>query len=152
MMEHDGIVQEVRGSCVFIKIKAESACGACYAKANCQVAEAEDKVIEVPNAGKNYSIGDKVTVLLNESLGWQALWFGYLLPFLLVLSTLILGSIWLSEWQSGLISLIILMPYYGLLYSFRKSLNKRFIFQLLKIYQKLLTMKKKYWKSRILNH
>jgi len=69
-------------------------------------------------------------VLFKESKGFVALFYGYLLPFLLVLGSLIISNtITKNELINGLISLGILIPYYTTLYFFRHLLKKVFKFE-----------------------
>lgn len=77
-----------------------------------------------------YSPGQEVTVIFQESKGFTALFYGYVLPFIIVLLTLIISiSTTNNELLSGLISLGILLPYYTTLYFFRHLLKKVFKFE-----------------------
>ena len=67
-------------------------------------------------------------------MGNKAVVFGYLLPFVLLVTTLLLlTSLSLAEWISGLISLAALIPYYLILYLRREKLSRTFIFTIRKI-------------------
>jgi positive regulator of sigma E activity len=91
----------------------------------------KEKEIEIPCTGINYSTGQEVTVVMRELSGFKALFYGYILPFILVLATLIIVyAITGSEALSGLISLGILVPYYITLYFLRDYLKKVFKFEL----------------------
>jgi len=58
------------------------------------------------------------------------LWWGYVLPFIVVLLTLIVAQeITGNELTAGLISLAILIPYYAALYLLRHHLKKIFKFE-----------------------
>ena len=71
-----------------------------------------------------------MTVIFQESKGFTALFYGYVLPFIIILITLIItNSITNNELLSGLISLGILIPYYTTLYFFRHLLKKVFKFE-----------------------
>lgn len=90
----------------------------------------QEKDIEIIPNGKHYSAGDEITVLLKETQGFQALFYGYVLPFLLVLITLIIASsVTNNEIFAGLLSLGILIPYYITLYFLRDNLKKVFKFE-----------------------
>ncbi len=115
-----------------MNIVNESACSSCHANGACSAADMLDKEIEISNFNynNNYAPGQEVTVVFKESKGFTALFFGYILPFLLVLLTLIISTeITNNELFSGLVALAILIPYYITLYFFRHYLKKVFNFE-----------------------
>lgn len=128
----EGTVINTEGNTVFIRIEVVSACDACKAKSMCNLSEVEEKVIELNMAEpKKYKPGDKVSVFMKRSMGSKALWLGYLLPFLIVIISLFLFSyLSSSELQAGLISLLLLLPYYLTLYVLRNKLKKTFAFEI----------------------
>ena len=68
--------------------------------------------------------------MFKESKGFTALFYGYVLPFLIVLITLVVViSITNNELYGGLLSLSVLIPYYIILYLFRHQLKKVFKFE-----------------------
>jgi len=72
-----------------------------------------------------------VNVIGRISQGYRAAFFGYLLPFLVVFITLILGvSLTKNEGFSGLLSLAVLVPYYAILYLFRNKIKRSFDFEI----------------------
>lgn len=116
---------------MIVNIVNQSACSSCHANGACSVADYQDKEIEVTNPfGRNYSKGQEVTVVFKESQGFTALFYGYVLPFILVLGTLIIAvSILENELIGGLLALAILIPYYIAIYFFRHLLKKVFKFE-----------------------
>lgn len=128
-LEHSGIVQHTYPGFVTVKIISQSACHACHAKGSCTMADVKDKEIEVPVSGQHYCRGDKVRVLLKRSLGYQAVFFAYFLPFLIFLGTMIIAVAFsASELLSGLMAMAILIPYYLVLHQFNGSIKKKFNF------------------------
>jgi sigma-E factor negative regulatory protein RseC len=129
-IKHIGFVKEVRGSSLVVNIVNQSACSTCHAQGACTVADFQDKEIEIQNFSKFYSPGQQVTIIFRESQGFTALLFGYVLPFVLVLITLIIAlSILNNELIGGLLALAILIPYYITLWFFRHLLKKVFKFE-----------------------
>lgn len=113
-----------------VSIINQSACSACHAKGACTIADLQEKEIDIIPTGKNYSPGQEITVLLKEAQGFKALFYGYVLPFVLVLFTLIVAfSVTGNEGIAGLLALGILIPYYITLYFFRDNLKKVFKFE-----------------------
>ncbi|MBI5010801.1 MAG: SoxR reducing system RseC family protein, partial [Bacteroidia bacterium] len=75
--------------------------------------------------------GDTVTVSMKQYTGFTALFLGYIMPLLIVLTFLILlALIGYSELIAGLLSLSTLLPYYLVLYFMRNRINDKFIFSL----------------------
>lgn len=130
IINHEGIVQSNEGNAVTVSILSVSACSGCHAEGSCTMSGKEEKTIEVFG---NYNVkpGEKVTVLMKQSMGYTALFLAYVLPFITVLATLIILIVLkVSELISGLISVVILVPYYIILYFFRNAINAKFTFTL----------------------
>ena len=131
-IEHSGNIQSIDNNYIYVKIKSHSACAACHIKGVCNASEMEEKIIEVKHASAyKYKTGDEVIVVLDESLGYTALILGYLLPFLILMLVLItLMSLFENELLAGLVSLVILFPYYLILLLNKKRLRKKFEFRI----------------------
>ncbi len=128
MVCHDGTVISQKDNHVQVKITARSACAGCHAKNVCGSADMQEKVIHavsrVPLAP-----GDTVTIKMEEKLGWLALFYGFILPFIVMAGVLFL--LYLStgdETKAGLFAIGSLVPYYLVLYVFRKKVEKDFVF------------------------
>jgi positive regulator of sigma E activity len=129
-INHEGIVQKADNKSVIVSISAISACSGCHAEGSCTLSGKEEKIIEVSG---NYNVkqGDKVTILMKQSMGFAALSLGYLLPLISVISGLIIMiSLKVPELIAGLISLAILIPYYVVLFFLRMRINEKFTFTL----------------------
>ena len=124
-------MRAIKGSSLIVTIVNRSACSGCHAKGACTVADFQEKEIEVTGFSGTYKTGDEVTILFKQSKGFTALIWGYVLPFFLVLATLIVSlEITGDELRSGLLSLFVLVPYYITLYFFRHLLKKVLKFEL----------------------
>jgi sigma-E factor negative regulatory protein RseC len=130
-ISHKGIVESILGDTVTVNITSVSACSSCHAKGACSASDMQTKLIEANRGEKQMNIGDLVTVTGKESMGFKALFLGYVLPFLLVLFTLITCTfLSLKETTAGLLSLLVLIPYYALLYLTKDHIKKSFIFEI----------------------
>ena len=130
-VDHIGRVQEVTSTDVLVSIINQSACADCHAKGACGMADSTEKNVVVQKSNHNFRIGQEVKVILKQSLGFKALLLGYIIPFfLVVISLILLSSFGVSEGKAGLISLSILLPYYVGLHLFRKSISKHFTFDI----------------------
>ncbi|MCP5104481.1 MAG: SoxR reducing system RseC family protein [bacterium] len=128
MVSHDGKVITVNGSHVQVKILSQSACAGCHAKSRCGGADMQEKIIDAVSTIP-LSKGDMVTVNMEEKMGWTALFFGFILPFIVMVTVLfVLHALGRSETEAALYGLGSLVPYYLGLYIFRKKIEKHFIF------------------------
>jgi len=77
--------------------------------------------------------GQDVTISLERSMGYQALLLGYMLPLVILVSSLFLLVYLLAdEGFAAMISLLILGIYYTILYFFRSKISSRFVFRIKK--------------------
>ena len=130
-VDHLGKVVETTLNDVKVSIISHSACASCHASGVCGMADTTEKIIAVTKPNHNYIIGQNVKVILKQTLGFRALLIGYITPFILVITLLIFfNSIGFSELQSGLISLLVLVPYYIGLYIFRDKISRSFNFDI----------------------
>jgi positive regulator of sigma E activity len=127
---HTGVVQDMKENTVTVLLSPRTNCTGCSEKNSCNLSGKEEKIITV-SGNFNVRTGDSVTVSMKQSMGYFALFLGYLLPlFLVILSLVLLLSFSVSELLSGLISIAILIPYYILLTGFRKEINNKISFTL----------------------
>lgn len=121
-IEHQGVIEEADGHRAKVRILSESACAACHAKGVCTAADLQEKLIDA-SCDQKYSPGDRVTLVGESRLGLQAAWWAYILPLLLLLTTLI-GTYTLTnnENLAGLLALVVLAPYFLII----KLLNNKF--------------------------
>lgn len=130
-IEHPGMITKIGDDEIDVMILSSSACSSCSAKAACNMSEMEEKIVKVkkPHDHQSYKTGQQVTVFMDGQMGFKAVFWGYILPFLLVLATLIITlNLGKSEGLAGLFALLILLPYYLLVYLFKENLSKRFRF------------------------
>jgi sigma-E factor negative regulatory protein RseC len=124
-----GIVQSIEGQKVIVRIVSLSACASCHANGACTASDTREKLIEVDLADAgDVKPGQTVSVNVESSAGNLALFYGYVMPFLLVFLSLIVAIYFVSELMAGLISLGILVPYYAGLYLLKDRIGKRFRF------------------------
>jgi len=132
-IEHKGIVKKISEKSIIVSIISNTSCASCQVKGSCNISEIEEKEIEVISFDKPYKIGDHVEVFFKESLGFRAVFLGYILPFLIIFTILIIGDVLgLDEVISGLLSLASLIPYYFVIYLAKNKLKKTFSFSIRK--------------------
>jgi sigma-E factor negative regulatory protein RseC len=129
---HPGIIQSISGETISVRILAQSACSSCHAKGMCAVSEVEEKIIEAHSGQTGqYQPGDQVMVRMEESLGMKAVFMGYVLPLIVLLVSIVVFLLLLkNEGLAALFSILMLVPYYLVLYLFRNKLQKKFRFSI----------------------
>ncbi len=130
-IRHNGIVSAIYADHLVVTIINQSACSACHARGGCLASDMKEKEIEVPRPEGDYIQGQHVTVVLRESMGIKALFYGYLLPFLILILTLVVVlELTGNELVGGVSALAMLGPYYLLLYLIRDRMKKSFSFSI----------------------
>lgn len=128
-VSHDGIVKRIEGDKVFVSIIAKAACLSCQMNNSCSTSELSEKLIEINRYDVNFTVGENVSVALKETSGIKALMIGYMIPFILMIATLIIVAEFTeNEIIIGLSSLGILAPYYFSLFVLQDFLKKQFSF------------------------
>ncbi len=132
LIEHEGVIIEVGTDVLKVRIRPASACGSCEARKACPTAEgSSEKIIDVIRGKRPHSIGDKVVIVLEPAQGVRAVFFGYVMPFLLVFFVLLICNLfWKNELVVGILAIVALVPYYAVLYLFREKIKKIFVFRL----------------------
>ena len=130
-IKHEGVIEKIGEQGVTVKFLADSACSECHAKGICSVSGSPEKEIVVESPGNHYKPGEKVDIILARSLGFKALFLGYIFPFLAVLFTLIIVLNFTGrEGLAGIAALLVLVPYYLALKVFNHKISRKFAFKL----------------------
>lgn len=128
MIKHDGIVIAVNGDgTVRVRIVQTSACASCKAKAMCASAETVEKEIDAVSDGL-LAIGDEAEVLVAEKIGWKAIFLAYILPFVVLLGSVLVLNEFMKEELAGTIALCAMGVYYIVLGFFKNKIQKGFSF------------------------
>lgn len=133
-INHSGVIERIDGHTVFVKIVQQAACSTCAAHDLCCASERKEKLIELTDYSGRFHVGETVLIVGETSLGLQAVALAFVLPLLIVLGAVIAGTEWgWEETTCGLVALLLLLPYYYILYLLRDRLKKRFVFTLKKL-------------------
>ncbi|MDE5677030.1 SoxR reducing system RseC family protein [Phocaeicola sp.] len=131
IIKHRGIVENIKGSHIQVRIVQTSACSACSVKGHCNASESKEKLIDVFDMkASSYQIGEEVMLYGTTSMGMQAVFMAFGVPFLVMLVTLFLFMHLTDgdELKSALVALLALVPYYLIIYMCRNKLSKKFSF------------------------
>ena len=129
-IKHLGIVENIQGSHLSVRIVQTSACAACSVKGHCSSADSKDKIIDIiDTAAASYQVGENVMVVGETSMGMQAVALAFIIPFVLLIFTLFLFMALIeNELYAALLSLAILIPYYFILWLNKTRLKQKFSF------------------------
>lgn len=133
MIDHEGIIDHIESDVAHVRIYSQSACSACHAKGVCGAADQEEKFVDINLHGAAYVKGERVHVQVARKLGFRAVALGYVLPFFLLMGVLIsLSAIGIDELKVGLFALLSIIPYYLVLYLYRRRIESAFTFSIRK--------------------
>lgn len=129
-IRHIGIVESVDGECVKVRIVQSSACASCKAAKQCHASESKEKIVDVFTADAvKYEKGQSVTVMASYDVGMLAVCLAMLVPLALITVVLFsLTALGISEMTTAIVSLSTLIPYYIILFLFRKQINRKVAF------------------------
>ena len=91
-IRHQGIVENINGTHLQVRIVQTSACASCSIKGHCSSADTKEKLIDVIDESSSYQPGDRVWVVGELSMGVMAV-LGLLIPYYYIL--------WLNKSRLG---------------------------------------------------
>jgi len=118
---------------VIVSLDQNVHCESCVAKSECGLSDSRARKLEVTDINGTFSINEPVKVVIKKDLGLKAVFWAYVFPFILLLTTLLTGSLFLEEWLAGLLALGILAPYYLVLNLLNSFFKKKFRISVLKL-------------------
>ena len=88
-VEHEGVITEISEDFITVEIVNKSACAACHAKGFCVAGEEQTRYVDVPynisTLVEEYKVGDRVNLVLNQSLGVSAVFISYAIPLVILI-------------------------------------------------------------------
>ena len=132
IIKHSGVVENIMGDSVQVRIVQTSACAACKVAGYCNASESKEKLVDVYHADtRNLRVGDVVTVTASTQVAAQALLLGFGLPFVVLVAVLIaVLLITGNEGAAALSGLAALVPYYAVLFLFRNRIRDKLSFSI----------------------
>ena len=131
-IKHSGVIENILGDSVQVRIVQTSACAACKVAGYCNASESKEKLVDVYHADtRNLRVGDVVTVTASTQVAAQALLLGFGLPFVVLVAVLIaVLLITGNEGAAALSGLAALVPYYAVLFLFRNRIRDKLSFSI----------------------
>ncbi len=133
-IEQRGVIENISQGNASVIFSATSVCGSCAAQGVCELFGTNSKRIIVPVKPDEFVIGEVVGIRMKRKSGWIATIIAYAVPFILLISSLVIGTFHkMSELVTGLVCIGVLMLYFIGLYFFRNHFKKAFTFIIQKI-------------------
>lgn len=130
-IEHKGVVHSVDKGTVTVRIIAHSACSSCHAAGVCGSSGSVEKYFHV-SYSQEIAPGQEVKIITSLGMGFKALFYGYIAPFIVLLFTaIILSVIGADELLTGGLSLGSVALYYLVFYHLRNRVEKKILFKLI---------------------
>ncbi len=134
LISHTGTIKSINNQHLVVKIISQTACAACHAKGACTSSDQSEKEIEIRQFDGEFSIGEEVLIIATSEQGYKAIFYAYILPlFILVMNLLILLSIIKDEALAALGSILLLSPYFLILFLLRNRIKSSFNFTIKKM-------------------
>ncbi|MDR3047223.1 MAG: SoxR reducing system RseC family protein [Bacteroidales bacterium] len=120
---NDAVVKEIAGNEVLVEMTIKSACDGCHAKSVCISSQRRNELVKIDNTAHTpLKIGDSVKIGIKQSIGNQAIFIAYGLPFVVLFVFFILISVVFgNELVAALIALVATGLYFALLALFNKK-------------------------------
>lgn len=107
---------------ITLEVCRAEACGACRAHSAC--GGSSERTMTLANDGQGYRVGEQVMLVMERSMGLKAVVIAYLVPVFLMIGTLLLAGMWLSELVSGSLALLVLVIYMLMIRVFRGAISR----------------------------
>ena len=125
-----GIIQDITGDVITIKISRSEACGDCQIKNYCHNNAEQMIKINCSNAA-DWHIKDKVNLYLSDGWLLKSVFWCYILPLWVMLGAIVCGfAITKSEIVGGISGIIILIMYYFGLFLGNKFFAKQIKYEI----------------------
>lgn len=131
-IKHVGIVESTGTDRVKVRIVQSSACAMCKAAKQCHASESKEKIVDVfTDKSDKYTAGQRVIVTASYNVGLIAVCLGMVIPmFLLIVAIAVATALGHGEITAAVSSIATLIPYYIMLYLFRRQINRRVTFNI----------------------
>ncbi len=125
-MTHSGTIKTIVDQVAHVVIDDNMDCAACSIKGSCNVMNSNKDILKINVDKTGFKIGEKVEIIMSSQMAFLALFWAYIFPFIILILSVIVFTNYADEGIAGLISILILIIYYLILFLYRKYFNKRF--------------------------
>jgi sigma-E factor negative regulatory protein RseC len=123
---HTGNVSVIGEKGIKVKIGIIAGCSDCQIKGSCNLVEQSQKELFIECNPSHFKKGQRVKVSLKTSTGKNTVFIYYILPVFVMLIAMLFAPVFIkNENGIGIFSLFSLLPYYFVIFLFRKSFKKK---------------------------
>ncbi|MBQ3249409.1 MAG: SoxR reducing system RseC family protein [Alistipes sp.] len=133
-LQHRGKVDHITNDKVFVRVEKQTACAGCHAKGLCGE-KGQERIMEVTTPyASTFEVGESVIVaLVNRSMGWSSVAWGYIFPLVVLLVVLFgVKALGAEDGIAAVTSIVAIAIYYAVLYALRSKFEKRIQFTIIK--------------------
>lgn len=88
-IKHQGIIENIEGSHIQVRILQTSACASCSIKGHCTSVDVDEKLIDIHTSDAHtYQVGESVWVMGALSMGMKAVLLAFVLPLVILVAAL----------------------------------------------------------------
>ena len=134
IITHQAVVTAVLEKAVRVKIDSCAACSGCAVQGYCSAGDKKEKIFTVETAeAASYAVGEAVEVYVTAAQGLWAVFYMYALPLILFLTAVVaVSACGGSDFYSGISGIIVLIPYYFVIFLLKNRFQKDFQFKISK--------------------
>jgi sigma-E factor negative regulatory protein RseC len=126
---YTGTIVKLNDKTVTVCIEQYAACVSCQTKGACSSADSSTKLIEATIESGNFTMGETVRIIGTSNFGLKAVLMAFVVPVVLMLLALFLADFLQTDDLTMAISaLVVLLPYYSVLFLLHNKLKKQFMF------------------------
>lgn len=129
---HTAKIISIENDNIKLSLTNEVHCEACQLKSNCNSGISNSKIFTSKKPEFEIKLNEEVYIVLNDNQAITAILFSYIIPFIILLTTLILSSIYFQEWVVGILVLVFLTFYFLILSQLRDRIEKLVSLKILK--------------------
>ena len=131
-LAHPAEIIKIEQNSLLVQICRPEACSGCAIKSACQLKENSYHQLRISTKHTSkYQVGQSITIEINHTTGFLAILYAYIIPLILMLSTLIITiNLTSDELIAGFFSIFVLAPYYIALFLCKNCLNQKFSFKI----------------------
>ena len=132
-LQHTAKITKISNNRLTLQLCRSEACAVCQIKDACHIQKSSQTIdIDIDNP-QDFSLNQQIMLEISTQTGILAMLLAYILPLILMLSTLLTCYIFTyNDLTSGICAIIILVPYYLIVSGMQKYINPKFNFKILK--------------------
>ncbi|MDR2651654.1 MAG: SoxR reducing system RseC family protein [Prevotellaceae bacterium] len=132
LIKHTGVVSQIIDNDIIVDIERSSACATCESKSVCSTLDTQTQQIKISDDNYNLKVGDTVNVVSERSYSMYAVVLAFVVPLLLLMSTIIvlIEVLGVDEGISALAAIAVIAVYYVIVHFFDYKIKTKIKFRI----------------------